>query len=45
MVIIIKSKMFKPVRSDQFSEYDPETVELFRKRETDPKLTYILMTL
>ena len=34
--------MFKPVTSDQLSQYDSETIELYKKRESDPRLSYIL---
>ena len=37
--------MFKPVTGDALNAFDPETIELFRKRETDPGLTAELMQL
>ena len=37
--------MYKPVTGDALNAFDPETIELFRKRETDPGLTAELMQL
>ena len=37
--------MFKPVTGDQLANFDPETIELFRKRESDPATTHALMTI
>ena len=34
--------MFKPVTADQLSQFDQETIDLYRKRESDPRLTYAL---
>jgi hypothetical protein len=35
--LLIKEKMFKPVVGDQLEKFDPETIDLYRRRETDPK--------
>lgn len=37
--------MFKPVTGEELSRFDPETIELFRRRETDPQTTVELMGL
>ena len=37
--------MFKPVTGDQLSAFDPETIELYKRRETDPQTTYELLTI
>ena len=37
--------MFKPVTGDALNNFDPETIELFRRRETDPVTTSQLMSL
>ena len=37
--------MFKPVSGDQLSNFDPETIELYRRRPTDEKLTTALMNM
>ena len=37
--------MFKPVTGDGLNAFDPETIELFRKRESDERLTADLMQL
>ena len=37
--------MFKPVTGEQLANFDPETIELFRKRESDERTTLALMTL
>ncbi len=37
--------MFKPVTGDALNNFDPETIELFRRRETDPVTTAQLMAL
>ena len=37
--------LFRKVTADKFSEYDTETVNLFKKRESDPKLTESLLKL
>ena len=36
--------MFKPVTGDQLSNFDAETQELYKKRENDPRLSYVLAT-
>ena len=35
--------MFKPVTGDALNAFDPETIELFRKRESDEQTTLALM--
>ena len=35
--------MFKPVTGDALSNFDPETIEFFRKRESDEQTTLALM--
>ena len=35
--------MFKPVTGDALKDFDPETIELFRKRESDPNTTLALL--
>ena len=35
--------MFKPVYGDELAKFDPETIELYRRRQTDPKTTYELL--
>lgn len=35
--------MFKPVTGDQFDKFDPETIDLFRRRDTDPAIVAQLL--
>ena len=35
--------MFKPVSGDALNNFDPETIELFRKRDSDEQTTVALM--
>ena len=35
--------MFKPVTGDALNNFDPETIELFRRRESDEQTTLALM--
>ena len=37
--------MFKPVSGNELSQFDKQTRELFRMRESDPRLTEALLTL
>ena len=37
--------MFKPVTGDQLAQFDPETIDLFRRRETDPSIVAQLAVL
>ena len=37
--------MFKPVSGDALNNFDPETIELYRRRQADPKETSLLMSL
>ena len=34
--------MFKPVKGDALQNYDAETIELYKKRDNDPRLSYVL---
>ena len=34
--------MFKAVKGDALQNYDQETIELYKKRENDPRLSYVL---
>ena len=36
---------FKPVSGDQLSRFDAETIDLYRKRENDPRLSFVLATI
>ena len=35
--------MFKPVTGDALSQFDPETIDLYRRRESNPVVTLELM--
>ena len=35
--------MFKPVQGDELSKFDPETIDLFRRRDSDPQTTIDLL--
>ena len=37
--------MFKPVTGDELAKFDPETIELYRRRETDPQTTFELLSI
>ena len=37
--------MFKPVTGDALSQFDPETIDLYRRRDSDPVVTLELMQL
>lgn len=37
--------MFKPVTGDQLAQFDPETIELYRRRPTDAGATLQLMSI
>ena len=37
--------MFKPVVGDELLKFDPETIELFRRRDTDPQTTIELLSI
>ena len=34
--------MFKQVKGEALQNYDEETIELYKKRENDPRLSYVL---
>ena len=36
---------FKPVIGDALKEFDQETINLYAKKENDPRLSYILSTI
>ena len=36
--------MFKAVTSEQMSQYDPETIELYRRRPNDETFTKIMLS-
>ena len=35
--------MFNPVEGDALNQFDPETIELYRRRDSNPTVTLELM--